>query len=85
MAYIDLARTFYRFVTGAQLPRRRRLPCRSTQPDQDDDPNSRELRRDVLVDTILESGPDLIGTQELFTRRYSRYVHVLFTSLLYPG
>jgi hypothetical protein len=37
------------------------------QPDLDDGPNGWELRRDVLVNTILEAGPDLIGTQELFT------------------
>jgi endonuclease/exonuclease/phosphatase family metal-dependent hydrolase len=37
------------------------------QPDQDDGPNAWELRRDVLIDTILEAAPDVIGTQELFT------------------
>jgi len=37
------------------------------QPDQDDGPNAWGFRRDLLVDTILEAGPDLIGTQELFT------------------
>jgi endonuclease/exonuclease/phosphatase family metal-dependent hydrolase len=37
------------------------------QPDQEDGPNGWEYRRDLLVDTILEKDPDLIGTQELFT------------------
>src|SRR5215475_12163355 len=50
------------------------------QPDQDDGPNGWEHRRDLLVDTILECDPDVIGTQELFLlqaeyieRRASRY------------
>jgi len=36
------------------------------QPDQDDGLNGWEYRRDLLVDTILEMEPDVIGTQELF-------------------
>jgi endonuclease/exonuclease/phosphatase family metal-dependent hydrolase len=36
------------------------------QPDKDDGQNSWDGRRDLLVDTILEQAPDLIGTQELF-------------------
>src|SRR5262245_43514142 len=37
------------------------------QPDLDDRPDCWEARRDILVDTILEQDPDVIGTQELFT------------------
>ena len=37
------------------------------QPDQDDGPHAWEFRRDALVDTLLQAGPDLIGAQELFT------------------
>lgn len=36
------------------------------QPDLDEGENSWEARRDLLVETILEQDPDLIGTQELF-------------------
>jgi endonuclease/exonuclease/phosphatase family metal-dependent hydrolase len=36
------------------------------QPDQDDGLNGWEYRRDLLVNTILEKDPDVIGTQELF-------------------
>ena len=36
------------------------------QPDMDDGPNCWEARRDLLVDTILEKDPDVIGSQELF-------------------
>ena len=36
------------------------------QPDGDDGPNNWEFRRDMLVETILETAPDVIGTQELF-------------------
>jgi endonuclease/exonuclease/phosphatase family metal-dependent hydrolase len=36
------------------------------QPDADDGPNSWQERRDLLVETILEQDPDVIGTQELF-------------------
>jgi endonuclease/exonuclease/phosphatase family metal-dependent hydrolase len=36
------------------------------QPDGDDGINSWPERRDLLVDTILEQAPDLIGSQELF-------------------
>jgi hypothetical protein len=36
------------------------------QPDQEDGVNAWENRRDLLVETILEKDPDLIGTQELF-------------------
>jgi len=50
------------------------------QPDQDDGPDGWEQRRDLLVDTILEIDPDVIGTQELFLlqaeyiqQRTSRY------------
>lgn len=35
-------------------------------PSKDDGPNLWERRRDLLVDTIREKSPDLIGTQELF-------------------
>jgi endonuclease/exonuclease/phosphatase family metal-dependent hydrolase len=35
-------------------------------PSNDDGPNLWEKRRDILVRTILENDPDLIGTQELF-------------------
>lgn len=36
------------------------------QPNADDGPNGWQERRDVLVDTILEKDPDVIGTQEMF-------------------
>lgn len=36
------------------------------QPDQDDGVNAWENRKGLLLDTILTSDPDLIGTQELF-------------------
>ena len=36
------------------------------QPDQDDGENNWTNRRDLLVETILEKDPDVIGTQELF-------------------
>lgn len=36
------------------------------QPDKDDGPDCWANRRDLLVDTILEKDPDVIGTQELF-------------------
>jgi endonuclease/exonuclease/phosphatase family metal-dependent hydrolase len=36
------------------------------QPDASDGPNGWRQRRDLLVDTILENDPDVIGTQELF-------------------
>src|SRR5262249_28263715 len=36
------------------------------QPDLDDGLDGWESRRDLLVDTILETDPDVIGTQELF-------------------
>jgi endonuclease/exonuclease/phosphatase family metal-dependent hydrolase len=36
------------------------------QPDQDDGPDNWVHRRDLLVDTMLECDPDVIGTQELF-------------------
>jgi endonuclease/exonuclease/phosphatase family metal-dependent hydrolase len=35
-------------------------------PSKDDGPNLWEKRRDILVRAILEKGPDVIGTQELF-------------------
>ncbi len=35
-------------------------------PAKDDGPNVWERRRDILVRTILEKDPDVIGTQELF-------------------
>ena len=35
-------------------------------PAPSDGPNRWELRRDLLVDTIREKNPDLLGTQELF-------------------
>lgn len=35
------------------------------QPDLDEGPNSWRERRDLLVDTILEKDPDVIGSQEL--------------------
>ena len=36
------------------------------QLDADDGPNCWDERRELLVDTILEQDPDVIGTQELF-------------------
>jgi len=36
------------------------------QPDQDDGEDCWSNRRDLLVETILEKDPDVIGTQELF-------------------
>lgn len=36
------------------------------QPDLDDGANAWENRRDLLVETIRDAAPDLIGTQELF-------------------
>src|SRR5262245_13995015 len=36
------------------------------QPDQDDGPHCWEARKDALVETIVASDPDAIGTQELF-------------------
>ena len=47
--------------------RLRVMTCNVRQPDQDDGANAWEHRRDLLVDTILDAHPDLIGTQELFT------------------
>jgi endonuclease/exonuclease/phosphatase family metal-dependent hydrolase len=35
-------------------------------PSKDDGPNLWELRRDLLVTTIRDKAPDLLGTQELF-------------------
>ena len=43
------------------------MTCNVRQPAQDDGANAWEHRRDLLVDTILDAHPDLIGTQELFT------------------
>jgi endonuclease/exonuclease/phosphatase family metal-dependent hydrolase len=37
------------------------------QPDLDDGPNCWERRKDLLIDVIQDSRPDLIGAQELFT------------------
>lgn len=39
------------------------------QLDADDGPDCWQLRRDLLVDTILAKDPDVIGTQELFQRQ----------------
>jgi len=39
------------------------------QPDQDDGVNRWENRRDLLVETIAENKPDVIGTQELFVNQ----------------
>lgn len=36
------------------------------QPDKDDGEDCWEARRDLLVDTIVDASPDVIGTQELF-------------------
>ena len=44
------------------------------QPDQDDGLNCWDNRRALLVETILSAGPDLIGTQELFTLQ-AEYIH----------
>jgi endonuclease/exonuclease/phosphatase family metal-dependent hydrolase len=45
------------------------------QPDQDDGINCWNQRRDLLVETILEKDPDLIGTQELFLLQ-AEYIQV---------
>ena len=36
------------------------------QPDQDDGANNWEHRKELLLETILDRQPDVIGTQELF-------------------
>jgi hypothetical protein len=42
------------------------MSCNVRQPDLDDGANGWEQRRDLLVDIIRDSQPDLIGNQELF-------------------
>lgn len=52
---------------GAALPQTLRIMTFNVRyPAKTDGPDRWEFRRDLLVDTIREKSPDLIGTQELY-------------------
>jgi endonuclease/exonuclease/phosphatase family metal-dependent hydrolase len=42
------------------------MSCNVRQPDQDDGANNWEFRKDLLLETVVNCRPDLIGAQELF-------------------
>src|SRR5215813_13127963 len=45
------------------------MTCNVRQPDKDDGPDCWDVRKDVLIDVILDRYPDVIGTQELFLQQ----------------
>jgi endonuclease/exonuclease/phosphatase family metal-dependent hydrolase len=42
------------------------MSCNVRQPDGDDGANNWEYRKDLLLETLLDNAPDVIGAQELF-------------------
>ena len=49
------------------VPALRVMSCNVRQPDLDDGANCWERRKDLLIEVIQGSRPDLVGAQELFT------------------
>ena len=66
MKYVAMLLLWFTFSSALPAEALRVMSFNVRYPSKEDGPNVWENRRDILVRTILEKDPDIVGAQELF-------------------